>query len=521
MTDNELRKIIYTISGNSFDQRVLVEDAKLISEFYNTKGYYNIKVPYPQIITKSPSRIDVIFIIEEKEKLNINEILFSGNNYFPDQKIYDSIFKRKTSLNEFPEVMQNILEFYTSNGFLFAEVSLDSLVRKKISVDAYLKISEGKFCEFDEFKFRGNKTTKENTLLRISYLNNVKLVTPHTLERSAENIREKTYIKNCETIPLNHHQLLFEIEEDRMSLISGIIGYDNSKSSADKLTGYLNVDFLNLYGTDRSLSLFWQRISSDKNSIELSYHESGFYRYPICGDFLIFREEVDSTYIKATFDSNIYYFDMLNNYGLYYGMKDIFPGSRRPKIVEKYSFKKAGIFWKRNSLDYNMNPASGSASQIKYYNIFNKVENKNVSKQAVETSWSNYRKLTRTLVFAINLNANIIENKDLTEFDSFDLGGNKNLRGFNEDQFSGFVVGWSNLELRYLLSRNSRAFIFCDYGYVENLNYSFGKLFGFGFGMRVETRLGILGIDYGFNYFDNKLRNPLDGIIHFGLETKL
>ena len=146
--------------------------------------------------------------------------------------------------------------------------------------------------------------------------------------------------------------------------------------------------------------------------------------------------------------------------------------------------------------------------------------NKNISKQAVELSFNHYFGISGNLVVAAGANANVIENKALTPFEVFELGGSRNLRGFNENQFSGYRILWSNLELRYLLSRNSRAFLFSDYGYVHNDEYTFDKLFGFGFGLRVETRLGILRLDYGFSYFEDELRNPLDGIIHFGLETK-
>ncbi len=521
ISNNELLNNIQTQTGNVFNQQGLNNDASLISELYFQKGYYNIKVQSPQIFTKSPTQIDILFKIEELKKLNIKKIILTGNHYLSNKKIFESISQRNLNLNELSFTVQNIVDFYTSNGFLFADVKIDSLVKIKDFLDVYLSIDEGKFCEFDEFKFKGNKTTKDRTLLKISQLNSIETITPQILDQSAENIRKKRYIENCEIIPLNHSQLLISVEEGKMSLISGIVGYDNSQPKKNKLSGYLNIDFLNLYGTDRALSLLWQRVSSDRSSIELKYHESGFYRYPVCGDFLVFREEVDSTYIKTTFGSDIYYYDLINKYGIYFGMDDIFPGSRRPKIVEKTSFKKAGVFWERNNLDYQLNPYSGSKYFLKYYYIFNRIESKNISKQAVELSYDKYQKISKNMVFAISLNANIIENKNLTEFEIYELGGSQNLRGFNENQFSGFRVGWSNIEMRYLLSRNSRAFIFTDYGYVESNVYTLGKLFGFGFGLRVETRLGILGIDYGLGYSDGELRNPLDGIIHFGIESKL
>ncbi|MBL7149076.1 MAG: BamA/TamA family outer membrane protein [Candidatus Cloacimonetes bacterium] len=520
-SDKELQSAIQSGNGAIFDQKLLNEDAETIANMYHIRGYQNVKVHNPQIITKGTEEIDIVFRIEEMEKLKINNLILNGNRYISEKRILDAIDLKNLYLSDLDTVLKDIVEMYTLSSFLFASAEVDSLLKTDSSIDAFLKIHEGNFCEFHDFKFRGNKITTNKTLLKISQLEDIEKITPLILDQSSELIQKKKFIKSCKIIPLNHRQLLIEVEEDRMSLISGIAGYDNSKTSSNKLSGYLNLEFLNLYGTDRSLSLFWQRISADRNSIELNYHESGLQRFPVSGDFLVFREEVDSTFIRTKFDAEIYYYDLFNKYGVYMGMEDIFPGSKRPKIVEKTSFKKAGIFWEKNVTDYYLNPSSGSIFFLKYYYIFNRIENKNISKQAVELSFNHYFGISNNLVVATGANANVLENKALTAYEVFELGGSRNLRGFNENQFKGYRVFWSNLELRYLLSRNSRAFLFSDYGYVHNDENTFDKLFGFGFGLRVETRLGILRLDYGFSYFEDELRNPLDGIIHFGLETKL
>lgn len=520
-SDKELQNTIQSGIGAIFDQKLLNEDAKSIANMYHIRGYQNIKVHNPQIITKGTEEIDIVFRIEEMEKLKINNLILNGNRYISEKRILDAIDLRNLYLSELDTVLKDIVEIYTSNSFLFASVEVDSLLKTDSLINAFLNIHEGSYCEFRDFKFRGNKVTTNKTLLKISQLEDIEKITPLILDQSSETIQKKKFIKSCEIIPLNHQQLLIEVEEDRMSLISGIAGYDNSKSSSNKLTGYLNLEFLNLYGTDRSLSLFWQRISADRNSIELKYHDSGLQRFPASGDFLVFREEIDSTFVRTKFDAEIYYYDLFNKYGVYMGMEDIFPGSRRPKTIEKTSFKKAGIFWEKNVTDYYLNPSSGSIFFLKYYYIFNRIENDNISKQAMEFSFNHYFGISNNLVVATGANVNVIENKALTAFEVFELGGSRNLRGFNENQFYGYRIGWTNLEIRYILSRKSRAFIFTDYGYAENIEYRFGKLFGFGFGLRLETKLGMLGIDYGFGYSNGELRNPLDGIIHFGLETKL
>lgn len=521
VSDEELSKTVYSANGNIFDQKVLNDDVNRIVKLYSDKGFFNVKVFLPEIQTNDPKKIDITFRILENPKIILENIYLQGNKYISEIKFKENIKTENIDLIQLKQTIREIVEYYSDNTFLFADVKIDSLVSSGDQYSAYLSISEGKPCEINTFKFRGNKTTGNQTLLKISQVEKIKKINPRILAQAEENIRKKLYIKDCHILPLDHRQLLFDIEEDRMTYFSGILGYDNSQEKSNRLSGYLNLDFLNLFGTDRSISLFWQRFSSDRNQIEMMYHESGPFSFPLSADITFFREKVDSTYIKTNVETDIYLYDLINKYGIYFGIDDIFPGSRRPKIVEKNSYRKIGAFWRFNSLDYNLNPKTGTEFYIKYYYIFNQFQNENVRKQAFEFSWIRYKNLLNRLVLSVGLNADVIENKKISDFEFFYLGGNSNLRGFNEDQFYGYRIGWSNLELRYLLSRNSRTFIFLDYGYTENQEYKFGLLLGTGFGLRIETKIGMLRIDYGLGYQNGIMRNPLDGIIHFGIETKL
>lgn len=77
------------------------------------------------------------------------------------------------------------------------------------------------------------------------------------------------------------------------------------------------------------------------------------------------------------------------------------------------------------------------------------------------------------------------------------MGGNKLLRGFNEESLfaTRFAVG--TLEYRLLIGQNSWLAAFADGGYLENLTdrtRSFLRPLGLGAGMTFETRAGVFGI---------------------------
>jgi outer membrane protein insertion porin family len=96
--------------------------------------------------------------------------------------------------------------------------------------------------------------------------------------------------------------------------------------------------------------------------------------------------------------------------------------------------------------------------------------------------------------------------------DQFRFGGATTLRGYREEQFRGSRIAWSNIEYRYLLSHRTRAFVFFDAGYYSGFEYAqvsspqLGQVednvLAWGLGVRVDTPLGIIGVDYGLGQGD-------------------
>jgi outer membrane protein assembly factor BamA len=101
--------------------------------------------------------------------------------------------------------------------------------------------------------------------------------------------------------------------------------------------------------------------------------------------------------------------------------------------------------------------------------------------------------------------------------DQVRFGGARTLRGYSEDMFRGSLVAWLNSEYRYLLGRRSRVFLFVDSGMYQRKEKEAGRIegtkIGYGFGIRIETRLGLFGVDYGLGEGDTFLR----GKVHVGL----
>jgi hemolysin activation/secretion protein len=99
------------------------------------------------------------------------------------------------------------------------------------------------------------------------------------------------------------------------------------------------------------------------------------------------------------------------------------------------------------------------------------------------------------------------------------FGGLNSQRGFNEENFLATSLSTNQVEIRYLLDKNSAVFAFFDQTIYENnsnSNYRKDLPFGFGVGANIGSKVGIFSLVYALGSENN---NPLDvrsGKIHFG-----
>jgi len=93
-----------------------------------------------------------------------------------------------------------------------------------------------------------------------------------------------------------------------------------------------------------------------------------------------------------------------------------------------------------------------------------------------------------------------IADTDLPSFAKYEVGGMSTLRGYDLGEFSGDKSLVFNAEYRFPLSENFQAVVFADWGQTWGIseNFNFDELkFGRGVGVRFDTPLGSIRLDYG------------------------
>jgi len=515
----ELEAVMISYQGMEYNQLILLEDMNRIADLYEQKGYYLAKIGEPEVVALSQAEVSIIVRIDEGSDLQVQKVSFTGNNYITTDKLLDEIKTPLIFLRDLPQYMKELVEYYNQQSFYFADAKVDEIMMKDNQVEIRIVIEEGEYCRFSKSVIRGNKVTRQQTILQLSRLNGLETPSPYQLKQAEQNILSRPYIKTCRILPMNPYTLLYDVTEGNMTAFSGVVGYDNGNDNEGRFTGYMDVNFENLWGTDRSVGFFWENRQEQHSAIELNYHESGW-DYPLGADIKLYREEMDSTWIEVSYDLELYWFDLFNQSGIYLQKQDIYAGSRRPVIIDETAFSKAGVFWRYTNMDHPSNPRTGYAWALKYYYIWSRTDEENSGRQAAETNYHKLIPLKGRWVGSIELNYNFIENKGLTEFDKFEVGGVNSIRGFLEQQYSGFRVGWTNLELRYILSNEARLSINVDVGNIENLENENVTIYSIGCGLRTNTPLGQLILDFAVPNDTHGFKNPLEGIIHFGLETR-
>ncbi|MDZ4122229.1 MAG: POTRA domain-containing protein [Candidatus Cloacimonadaceae bacterium] len=510
--------------GKPFHREDLILAAENIRQQLEKEGFSFVRVAFPELLPLSDGSIEIAFTIEELLPSVLNTIELKGLRYFTDARLRELLFLAPDSpvpLADLPGLMQRILQIYLSRGYLFARVELEDISYEG-ELSASIQITEGRPMIIKDYLFSGNKITRPNTLILLSNLSRQRTITPEVLRQAEQNILRKSYIRDCQIIPLDEDRIQISIQETRMTTMEGVVGYNKTASGNRDLSGLLRLKFLNLWGTDRSIQLYWRSLPTGTSELEFSYHESGSLAFPVAADISLYRMVQDSTWIKTRSHLDVYYYMLYQRIGMEFGLEQLSPGSRRPMIIEKSGSKSIGALWSYARTDHAHNPSSGNEVDLRYRFIFTDQDLGKRRKNALLLDVATYYPFTNRVVGAISAHIRNLNDPSAREHELFSMGGFNSMRGFAEDNFKSWRLGWTSYELRYRITPETRTYVFFDQAFIATsetkLKYD---VFGLGFGLRVQTRLGILGLEYALGYQDKRFMDIGSGMIHLGLDVDL
>ncbi|KAA3611301.1 MAG: hypothetical protein D8M58_15145 [Calditrichaeota bacterium] len=545
---SELENVSGLSNNSRFNPSMVNQYADKITRYLNQQGYLYARIDKIAYTFSSDSASVKVNVIGMPGK-----IVLVGKIEVASDSLSSILYQNLFTVREFDPYSElsiendltQMLSYAADSGFVFAKVRVTDMdIRKEENdffADINIHISEGKRIFIDRVELNGNDYTKENVILRELPTGVGRQYSKSTIEQIPQQLMRLGIFKNVKTPAMligknGEYILSLEIEEGNATTFDGVVGFipENKTSSKTKsggfFTGLVDISFRNLFGTARSFDVHWEKPDRDSENFFLRYTEPWLLGYPFDISGSLERTVRDSTYIewKGGVQTRWRYnrnFSIVSSLQRQVVLPDSFANVNLRLVRYEQMNLEVGLVY--DTRDYAINPRKGIYLGNSYtFGLKNNFgpgfllrEDNIKTNEQIELLKLNFKwfyELFHNQVLAIQLTGNQVKGNRLQLTDFVWFGGAKTLRGYRENQFRGDLTAWMNLEYRFLLGRNSRIFLFNDWGayhFKDSQTEIEEILPGYGIGLRLNTGLGIMAVDFGLGKGDDFSQAK----IHFGL----
>ena len=562
------KRILETItlkSGSWFDSVSWEKDLRGILDLYARAGMILTQIDSSAILyTEDRTSVQLSAFISERDIPEIDTVAISGNVGVSTQELLSAMRVRKGQLFSPREVeadIESLLSLYDRHGFAFASIKFTDMQLANAGthsgVSFVLEIEEGPRVRVTEW--RTQTVTKPEVLTRELRMPLPAWFNREKIEQGLRRLRRLPFIADAQAGDLFRQNdsswtMDLDVVEGLSNSIDGVLGYVPSQAgSKGYFMGFANLRFTNLLGTARRVDAQWQKKDRYSGYLYLAYTEPWLGGVPVdgtvSGEWLI----QDTTYVNQAFSVKAaYHVDA--NWSVVGGAGRSFTTPVNSSIGFLTGNFDAS-FWtgffevSYDTRDYPLNPTRGllyragvdyhrkressfiadpgGPDSLAVYStyVYGRKERTIETTQRWSTELETVFPMTRQLILYNSTHAiwyrspqAVPDRSELIRF-----GGLRTLRGYPEDFFEASRVVWNNLELRWITSRQSRIFAFIDAAYYLNksisngtLQTNTGKPVGYGFGIRYQTRAGIMALDFGLGRGDTFSQAK----VHVGLATQ-
>jgi len=534
-SERSLKKIMLTRTAGFlrpayYHPDVFQDDVTSLLEFYRRNGHLEVSIPQTEVVIDSAkSTADVRITIVEGELTRVDGVAILGNTVFSDDVLMEQIKIRSgdpLKRQEIQNATLAILTLYSNNGYLEATVSPDIRINQeghRALVDFF--IQENNQFRVDKLCFEGLDKTKPAIARRELLFCPGDIVRYSQLLQSQRNLYLTGLFESVFIRPLSpadedsaKKDILVELRERMAWELNTGIGY----GSVEKARLTLGLFNMNLAGTARKVGLTG-KMSFVNRRVEVSFTEPWTLGYRWRTDINLLTEYLEEpgfdltrkggrlvigrTFGRRSTASLTYRYDdvRLSNIqirtipdelktnlrtltlSLIYDTRDNLFNSTRG-IYAEWSNELAGSFLS------GTNSFVRSQGTLKYFYPWKR---STIVGSALEIGWMDF----------------FGESRDIPLNERFYAGGPNSLRGFGY-QLVGpldteriplggrLKLIWNLIEIRQALYRMVGAVLFADMGNVwsEPEDLRFGDIRTcLGFGLRANTPIGIVRVDWGIN----------------------
>ncbi len=548
LREGEIIKLIQNIVDDSLSDDKIESIKERILNFYIENGFYFAKI---ESLKLEKSKVKIY--INEGEQAKFGEVKVLGNQVLSSEDIIKiSGFKRGEIF--LPHILKNkidkILNAYANSGYPLAKVEIADLNFDEHGfADITLNINEGQLVKIEQIKIEGNKLTREDFILREMKIKRGEVYREMKFEQIRKRLMKLGLFKSIDEpeifISDTTSGILIKVEEGRMNLFDGVLGYvPSTGTSRGYFTGYINILLKNLFGTGRRFGARWNAETRETQEFEIHYFEPYVLRSPVDVQVSFYQRKQDSVYVVREPKLNLSV-ELTGSEKVSEILKASFYISQRTIIPTATEYIGYQIF-ESTSLNMGLGISYDSRDDVDfprsgvYFSSFYELGNKKIlgperlltpeMRRKVSVNkfnlaldfYFNFEKILKS-VLVPRFNAMVVVGDGIDESDGFRFGGMRSLRGYREREFLATRAIWTNFEDRFMLSDELWGFLFFDLGYIyrpvllPRIKDLFEAIkYGYGFGMRLKTGIGKLSLIYALGKGDSFKT----GKIHVGIESE-
>ena len=199
---SEENKFWKVLSRNvNFTDTLLELDKRLITNYYKSLGFYDVKVQSNIAEINKAREVDIRYSIDEGERIIISKIttnlddVFNKETFLPLNKIYKEYIGQYYSPFKIKKILEDLDLLISANNLQFVEHNVqEELVGDKISIT--FNIFEGEKILVERINIFGNNITDEDVIRGELVLDEGDPFTKLNLDKSVAEIKRRNIFKS-------------------------------------------------------------------------------------------------------------------------------------------------------------------------------------------------------------------------------------------------------------------------------------------------------------------------------------
>ena len=234
----------WIFNAGNFDLDQVEQDVAILHHFYQSKGFFDVKVGRKLIFSPDQTEMEVDFLIDEGVRYKVGQVRFTGN-----KNISDIALRKNLNLTEGKtfddEILQRdikeVVKAYSPLGYIYDPRSPDpnylqigkpsypfgilTLVHMQRGVvDLVYEISEGRAFRTGRIIIKGNDRTQDKVFIRELHIQPGELYNSGELQDAIDRLRGLPEVGNVSITPIGDQpdtrDVLVEVAEKKTANIS-------------------------------------------------------------------------------------------------------------------------------------------------------------------------------------------------------------------------------------------------------------------------------------------------------------